>query len=120
MTEFSIPADDWRFAIAMVLVCIPFMILVFLLQTRICAVLLRRAASWVTRKFTYGLAWVRAGSDAGAGDRDNWSTAPTAVRMGRKRRLMAMEGEKKESSTWPWDAWLGGRDGREERGDGRV
>ncbi|KAF7531639.1 hypothetical protein G7Z17_g13714 [Cylindrodendrum hubeiense] len=34
MTEFSIPATDWRFAVTMVLVCVPFMLLITLLQTR--------------------------------------------------------------------------------------
>lgn len=116
MTEFSIPANDWRFAIAMVLVCIPFMMLVFILQTRICAVLLRKAAGWISQKFTYGVAWLRAGSEATPAD--SWSTAPTAARMGRKRRLMALE-EKRESGRWPWEGWLGGGENGE-RSEGKV
>lgn len=117
MTEFAIPVNDWRFAIAMILVCIPFMVLVFILQTRICAVLLRKAAAWISQKFTYGLAWIRAGRDTNPAD--NWSTAPTAARMGRKRRLMAVE-EKRDSGTWPWEAWLAGREGKEPRIETKV
>lgn len=119
MTEFSIPADDWRFALAMVLVCIPFIILVLLLQTRICAVLMAKAATWIKERFTYGLAWLRAGRDTGGGD--NWSTAPTAARMGRKRRLMALDEEgRRGSGGWIWEGWLNGKgEGREGR-EGRV
>ncbi|KAM6479029.1 hypothetical protein HDV62DRAFT_163078 [Trichoderma sp. SZMC 28011] len=34
ITEFTIPVTDWRFPLTMVLVCVPFMILLYLIQTR--------------------------------------------------------------------------------------
>ncbi|KFA75863.1 hypothetical protein S40288_01951 [Stachybotrys chartarum IBT 40288] len=42
ITEFTISASDWRFALTMVLVCVPFMIVVFLFQTRTFHVVIRR------------------------------------------------------------------------------
>ncbi|KAM0260971.1 hypothetical protein ACHAPA_009986 [Fusarium lateritium] len=42
MTVFTIPATDWRFALTMVLVCVPFMLLITLLQTRSFGRLLRK------------------------------------------------------------------------------
>lgn len=34
ITEFQFSADDWRFPLTMVTVCIPFFVLIFILQTR--------------------------------------------------------------------------------------
>ncbi|KAJ0114398.1 hypothetical protein J7T55_010787 [Diaporthe amygdali] len=34
ITEFTISADDWRFPVTMVGVCVPFFLLIFILQTR--------------------------------------------------------------------------------------
>lgn len=34
ITEFTISADDWRFPVTMVAVCVPFFLLTFILQTR--------------------------------------------------------------------------------------
>lgn len=34
ITEFTISADDWRFPVTMVSVCVPFFLLIFILQTR--------------------------------------------------------------------------------------
>ncbi|KAF4334260.1 hypothetical protein FBEOM_11912 [Fusarium beomiforme] len=45
MTVFTVPATDWRFPLTMVLVCVPFMLLVILLQTRSFGVLLRRLSA---------------------------------------------------------------------------
>jgi len=42
MTVFTIPATDWRFALVMVLVCVPFMLLITFLQTRSFGILLRK------------------------------------------------------------------------------
>ncbi|KAF5656723.1 hypothetical protein FHETE_10830, partial [Fusarium heterosporum] len=42
MTVFTIPATDWRFALTMVLVCVPFMLLITLLQTRSFGLLIRK------------------------------------------------------------------------------
>lgn len=44
MTAFTIPATDWRFALTMILVCVPFMLLIMLLQTRSFGLLLRKLA----------------------------------------------------------------------------
>jgi hypothetical protein len=101
----------------MVLVCVPFMLLVVLLQTRIFTLLLHKAASLVKRAAALALFWLaqlRAGDDQPPSD--SWSTAPEAMPMGRKRRLMAMEGHR-DKGRWPWSRWLGGRD-KEENKDG--
>ncbi|KAL3951885.1 hypothetical protein ACCO45_013602 [Purpureocillium lilacinum] len=50
MTEFTIQVTDWRFAVTMVLVCVPFMIIVFLFQTR--------SFSLVGRKIAAGASYV--------------------------------------------------------------
>ncbi|KAH7322864.1 hypothetical protein B0I35DRAFT_407286 [Stachybotrys elegans] len=47
ITEFTISATDWRFALTMVLVCVPFMIIVALFQTRTFHVLVRKSHSLV-------------------------------------------------------------------------
>ncbi|RGP80386.1 hypothetical protein FLONG3_1535 [Fusarium longipes] len=56
MTVFTIPATDWRFALTMILVCVPFMLLITFLQTRSFGVLLRKLAaigSTVARPFNH-------------------------------------------------------------------
>ncbi|KAH8735193.1 hypothetical protein BGZ61DRAFT_279721, partial [Ilyonectria robusta] len=45
MTEFKIAASDWRFAVTMVLVCVPFMLLISILQTRSFGLLLTRLSA---------------------------------------------------------------------------
>ncbi|KAF4968789.1 hypothetical protein FZEAL_10342 [Fusarium zealandicum] len=45
MTDFIIPANDWRFALTMILVCVPFMLLITLLQTRSFGLLLRKLSA---------------------------------------------------------------------------
>ncbi|OLN96068.1 hypothetical protein CCHL11_03181 [Colletotrichum chlorophyti] len=45
ITEFTIPAQDWRFAVTMVCVCVPFIVVLILLQTRAGYVLAKHAFS---------------------------------------------------------------------------
>ncbi|KZZ94236.1 Mg2+ transporter protein, CorA-like/Zinc transport protein ZntB [Moelleriella libera RCEF 2490] len=53
ITEFTIPATDWRFAVTMVLVCVPFMALVLLLQTRVFTLVVARVRRTLLLVFTY-------------------------------------------------------------------
>ncbi|KAF5022121.1 hypothetical protein F66182_5824 [Fusarium sp. NRRL 66182] len=48
MTVFTIPATDWRFALTMILVCVPFTLLITLLQTRSFGLLLRKLRGFAT------------------------------------------------------------------------
>ncbi|KAM0564481.1 hypothetical protein ACHAPJ_000695 [Fusarium lateritium] len=45
MTAFTIPATDWRFALTMILVCVPFMLLITFLQTHSFSLLLRKLSA---------------------------------------------------------------------------
>ncbi|POR33374.1 Uncharacterized protein TPAR_06436 [Tolypocladium paradoxum] len=101
ITEFTIPATDWRFPVTMVLVCVPFMLVVFLFQTRGFTVLLRKirsGASYLALSLPSALA-ARLRDQGGAAD--GRSTAPP---RGRKRRLMAAA-ERAEGRTGRW--WRG-------------
>ncbi|KAM0324841.1 hypothetical protein ACHAQA_007807 [Verticillium albo-atrum] len=49
ITEFTIPPSDWRFAITMVCVCVPFILLLILLQTRTGYSLFQRLAARIRR-----------------------------------------------------------------------
>ncbi|KAL9945772.1 hypothetical protein D7B24_008142 [Verticillium nonalfalfae] len=49
ITEFTIPPSDFRFALTMVLVCVPFILLLILLQTRTGYSLFKRAADRIRR-----------------------------------------------------------------------
>ncbi|KAL2023739.1 hypothetical protein VTK56DRAFT_1453 [Thermocarpiscus australiensis] len=55
ITTFDIPADDWRFPVTMVSVCIPFFVLILVLQTRAAMEALRRcgllAEAYLRRMF---------------------------------------------------------------------
>ncbi|KAK1979665.1 hypothetical protein LZ30DRAFT_596412 [Colletotrichum cereale] len=82
ITEFTIPPHDWRFAVTMVCVCVPFILALILLQTRAGYSLARHtfaALAWPFRRFM----------DDGSGDRTPPAVAipATEVRPSRKRRL---------------------------------
>lgn len=91
----------------MVLVCVPFMSIVLLLQTRLFTLLRRRISARATQLvlFLRGLV-TEAASEPSP---DNWSTMPAAARkpMGRKRRLMQAEGSRGRDS---WSGWFGSKD----------
>ncbi|KAG9251223.1 uncharacterized protein F5Z01DRAFT_300937 [Emericellopsis atlantica] len=112
MTDFDIPANDWRFALVMVLVCVPFTILILLLQTRTFTLVLRKIAALSKKVASLPVALHARMREPKEAVQDNWSTAPVAVKptMGRKRRLMALEVESKEKGLWPWNGWLAGRE----------
>ncbi|KAH7156841.1 cora-like Mg2+ transporter protein-domain-containing protein [Dactylonectria macrodidyma] len=93
MTEFEIPATDWRFAVTMVLVCVPFMLLISLLQTRSFGLLVTKlsaAASLPRRLFAFVLSRGSRDSDPP----DNRSTAALSQRRVPVRRAGRW--------TWPW------------------
>lgn len=96
----------------MVLVCVPFMLLVFLLQTRMFTLLLGEAAALASRLVSLPLAWIARLRERDENQpSDNWSTAPTAPPMGRKRRLVAMENRGR--GRWPWNRWMGTSEDRD-------
>ncbi|KAM5355686.1 hypothetical protein ACJ41O_002332 [Fusarium nematophilum] len=99
MTVFTIPATDWRFALTMILVCVPFMLLITLLQTRSFGLLLRKLSALgaaPARLFTR----LRHRSPRDADVPDNRSTVG-ATRLRRSTgtwpRLWAGR-----RLTWPW------------------
>ncbi|KAK7422667.1 hypothetical protein QQX98_001455 [Neonectria punicea] len=90
MTEFSIPASDWRFALVMVLVCVPFMLLISILQTRSFGLLVAKLRSVV--RLPARLVRPMLPRDAEAPD--NRSTAALS-----QRRVRLRSGRR---WTWPW------------------
>lgn len=94
MTVFTIPATDWRFALTMVLVCVPFMLLITLLQTRSFGRLLRKLGAIgniPVRLFTRLRSRSRDINDVP----DNRSIA--AARLKRSSRTCPMR-----RMAWPW------------------
>ncbi|KHN93805.1 uncharacterized protein MAM_08332 [Metarhizium album ARSEF 1941] len=103
ITQFTIPATDWRFAATMVLVCIPFMALIFLLQTRVFAVvvgrlcrLARRAAAFPYRLF----------AGTGTLEQDAPDSRSADMARGRKRRLRmrvaSANAQAEVGARWKW------------------
>ncbi|PNY24408.1 Uncharacterized protein TCAP_05654, partial [Tolypocladium capitatum] len=107
ITEFTIPATDWRFPVTMVLVFVPFMIVVFLFQTGTSTVLarkIRRGAAYlaVSLPSAFAARFRHHGGGGGGGGSDSWSTARP---RGRKRRLMAAAEGRAEGKAARW--WRG-------------
>ena len=73
ITTLTIPASDWRFPVTLVSVCIPFFVLILVLQTRAAMELVRGFGMLVEGYFRLVLGWlvssvgVAGGSAAGAG-----------------------------------------------------
>ncbi|KAF4453516.1 hypothetical protein F53441_3829 [Fusarium austroafricanum] len=94
MTVFTISPDDWRFALTMVLVCVPFMLLITLLQTRSFGLLVRKLGtirSAPARLIAYFHTRSREISDGS----DNHSIAAARARRSSVAWLS-------RSLTWPW------------------
>jgi hypothetical protein len=51
MTEFHFPADDWRFPLVMICVCVPFFLLILALFTRTGMKLIKMFGAWVDSLF---------------------------------------------------------------------
>jgi hypothetical protein len=49
ITTLDIQADDWRFPVTMVTVCVPFFVLIFVLQTRAGISALRKSGKYIDR-----------------------------------------------------------------------
>ncbi|OAA82079.1 Mg2+ transporter protein, CorA-like/Zinc transport protein ZntB [Akanthomyces lecanii RCEF 1005] len=110
ITEFTISPTDWRFAVTMVLVCVPFMGLVVLLQTNGFAVLVRRCREG----FVAVLGRARSGGGAEAGgsgmsaaaaaDDDVSRPAQASSQTKRRKRRMAAAAGGRVSWSWkrPW------------------
>lgn len=92
MTEFNMDADEWPFALTMVLVCVPFMLVVILLQTRLFTRLLLKIWSPVYER----LAWLWDADVAAAQDMHP---------QGRKRRTIVVAGAKAAATQWRWWPW---------------
>ncbi|UNI17707.1 hypothetical protein JDV02_004030 [Purpureocillium takamizusanense] len=105
MTEFTIQVTDWRFAVTMVLVCVPFMIIVFLFQTRSFSLVFRKVAtagSYVASLPLTALASRR--PQDGAPDQHQHQPPPR--RRGRHRLVTtAVEGRAGTRSA-NWRSWL--------------
>lgn len=93
MTEFKIAASDWRFAVTMVLVCVPFMLLISILQTRSFGLLLTKlsAIAALPRRL---MAFILRQGPQDVEAPDNRSTATLSQRRERVRRGGRW--------TWPW------------------
>jgi hypothetical protein len=102
ITELHIPATDWRFAVTMVAVCIPFMILVFLLQTRLFTRMLRKMGDWLLFLVSLPGTLMHSLRDASDAAHDSRSTAHVAQPMRRKRRVIMVE-ETRKRWRWPWE-----------------
>ncbi|KAK2020602.1 hypothetical protein LX32DRAFT_647243 [Colletotrichum zoysiae] len=112
ITEFTISPQDWRFAVTMVCVCVPFILALILLQTRAGYSLARHSLAflaWPFRRFM---------DDGSSGDRHQPVVAVPAAdaRPSRKRRLTirkppqppALEKRQEGMRSGP-GSWLGWR-----------
>lgn len=117
ITEFTISPTDWRFAVTMVLVCVPFMALVVLLQTNGFTFLMRRCKEAVVA----AVARYRAGDAGGSGgmntgdgvggggggpasegDEEERPAQASSQTKRRKRRLVAAAGGRVAGGSWRW------------------
>ncbi|TQN73200.1 hypothetical protein CSHISOI_02280 [Colletotrichum shisoi] len=124
ITEFTIPAQDWRFPVTMVCVCVPFILALILLQTRAGYSLARHTFAALTWPF-------RLLANDGAGDTFPPAIAMPAVeaRPRRKRRLTSRRPpspqppaqekprEATETGLGSWLTWGLGRSNANTRGN---
>jgi hypothetical protein len=113
ITEFTIPATDWRFALTMILVCVPFMIVIFLLQTRSFTVLVRIIKDYVA------LAITRWRHPETAENVPHAGTSRPQQGSGRKRRLVAAARGRVEAARWRW-RWPWGQNNRQQQPDESI
>jgi hypothetical protein len=102
ITELHIPATDWRFAVTMVAVCVPFMILVFLLQSRLFTRMLRKTGDWLLFLVSLPQTLMHSLRDASDAAFDSRSVAHVTQPMRRRRRLIVVE-ETRKRWRWPWE-----------------
>ncbi|KAK4192221.1 hypothetical protein QBC35DRAFT_373917 [Podospora australis] len=76
ITTFDISAEDWRFPVTMVSVCIPFFILILVLQTRAAMMMVRKFGRAMEYYFSQGLGSLGLGgsSSAAAGEKRRHSS----------------------------------------------
>ncbi|KAI5462323.1 cora-like Mg2+ transporter protein-domain-containing protein [Mariannaea sp. PMI_226] len=108
MTEFTIPATDWRFPVTMVLVCVPFMLLILLLQTRSFALVVAKLGTAVTIPAKRTISFLRRAS-RDPEIPDNRSTLGPS-----QRRMQFRRGER-----WSWHLGMRGKPADEEPDLGR-
>ncbi|KAM0278788.1 hypothetical protein ACHAQH_004979 [Verticillium albo-atrum] len=131
ITEFTIPPSDFRFALTMVLVCVPFILLLILLQTRTGYSLFQRAAARIRRARDDLVRRLRTPEPATPPPRapGRVQTLTGEVKPRRKRRLTVRRGPEEardgdgDGDGWVrWGAWRwkGAADGKtvEVREDG--
>ncbi|KYK54793.1 hypothetical protein DCS_06753 [Drechmeria coniospora] len=102
ITQFTIPATDWRFPLTMVLVCVPFMLVVLHFQTRSFTVLsraLHAAATYIASRFRDHQPSLPSPTGPPSALPASRSTA------GRKRRLLAEAGGRAAGNPGRW-RWL--------------
>jgi hypothetical protein len=96
----------------MIAVCVPFIILVFLLQTRLFTRLLRNLWSFISAPFSRRRrrdAEAAAAAALGSSILFNNDPATGSRRQGRKRRVIIVDGAKKAAGRWSWSGWKAGR-----------
>lgn len=118
ITEFTIAPSDWRFAVTMVLVCVPFMAIIVLLQTNGFTFMVRRGREGLVNL----VARYRGGESPGSGSGGRVEVAGAdGARVGegvptssqarrRKRRLVAAASGRVVPAQWRWKRpWRRGR-----------
>lgn len=98
MTAFEIPATDWRFPVTMVMVCVPFMVLISLLQTRTftkCVDKITAGGKWILSIPGWLLKKITESSDPRVAEKK-------PPRRGRKRRLVVDADGGREELWWKW------------------
>ncbi|KAJ0160993.1 hypothetical protein CTA2_6964 [Colletotrichum tanaceti] len=126
ITEFTIPAQDWRFPVTMVCVCVPFILALILLQTRAGYSLARHTFAALTWPFR-----LLANDEAGDTFPPAIATPAAEVRPRRKRRLTSRKPpspqpsarekhqEVKEMGLGSWLTWGLGRSSVNSRGSSK-
>ncbi|KAJ4387895.1 hypothetical protein N0V93_008498 [Gnomoniopsis smithogilvyi] len=95
MQAFTIPPNDWRFAVTMVVVCVPFFVLIFVLQTHAGMSLYRRLV--LTMK-----GWIESWKRSAASRREKRTQLQQTETIRRQSCATTVVAGKRES-TWNFD-----------------
>ncbi|WYZ34216.1 hypothetical protein EsH8_I_000492 [Colletotrichum jinshuiense] len=117
ITEFTIPAEDWRFPVTMVCVCVPFVVLLILLQTRAGYSLAKHALAalaWPFRSFVNSgaeeplfppTASVHAAEVKPRRKRRLTSRRPPAPHASQPKQQQQQQQEGLDAGQRPWTSW---------------
>ncbi|KAL2210872.1 hypothetical protein CC79DRAFT_1331269 [Sarocladium strictum] len=124
ISEFKISPENWTFTFTMLIVCVPFIMLVFLLQTRLFTRLLLKCWTFISAPFSRRRRRdAEAAAVAAAGNNlflDDRGSGDGGLPQGRKRRLMVVDGAKKAAGRWTLGGWRAGRTGVRGLEDGEL